>query len=176
MTPAKSTESFLSVSAGLDYTCAVSANQKAYCWGSGSNGKLGTGATTSQAQPTLLTTLPFVSAIRAGTVHTCAIANNSDAYCWGEDFTGQIGDGPPTVPNPTAVDLIRLAPVRVEHQGRMALIATGWGQSTCGLDDIGNAWCWGLNTNGQLGTGRHDFPAGRGIRHSDSPTRVLMIP
>ena len=42
---------FASVSAGSGYTCGVTTDGAAYCWGSGSFGQLGNGSTNDQTTP-----------------------------------------------------------------------------------------------------------------------------
>ncbi|MFA5566420.1 MAG: RCC1 repeat-containing protein, partial [Acidimicrobiia bacterium] len=46
--------SFVSVTAGTTHTCGVTAAGDAYCWGSGANGRLGTGNLTDQTTPVLV--------------------------------------------------------------------------------------------------------------------------
>jgi alpha-tubulin suppressor-like RCC1 family protein len=86
------------------------------------------------------------ASISAGDGHTCAIESGS-AYCWGDQASGDIGNG-------TAIDFYR-APVAVDTSSALAgktltQISAG-DDSTCALDSTGAAYCWGDNTNGQLG-------------------------
>jgi hypothetical protein len=169
-----STLSFLSVSAGLHHTCAISVEKKAYCWGAGT--RLGTGLTTSFERPEPVVGLDAVAAISAGNGHSCAVLETGAAYCWGEEFRGQLGDGPPAIPQPTAEELIQLSPVRVSLSPPVRMISAGWGESTCAVSMSGQAYCWGLNTSGQLGSGRHDFAAGSAIRYAEWPIAVRIVP
>jgi alpha-tubulin suppressor-like RCC1 family protein len=84
--------------------------------------------------------------ISAGGGHTCAIESGS-AYCWGEQASGDLGDG-------TTI-LYSISPVAVDTSGVLAgktltMIASG-DSNTCALDTAGAAFCWGDNTDGQLG-------------------------
>ena len=175
MAAVNSSSAFLQVSAGFDYTCAVSADKKAYCWGLGAQGRLGTGLTTSFDLPTPIAGLDRVASIDAGAVHTCAVSETGAPYCWGEEFRGQLGNGPPPSATLTAEDLIQLVPVPVSLDEPMGLISAGWGESTCALSAVSAAFCWGLNTNGQLGVGRHDFAAGSPFRFSEWPLAVRLV-
>lgn len=176
MTAVNTSASFLSVSAGFDYSCAVSSDGKAYCWGSGAKGRLGTGLTTDFESPVPISGLDGVAAIDAGSGHTCAVKDTGAAYCWGEEFFGQLGNGPPTIPQPNAEDLIQLSPVLVSLPVSVKTISAGWGESTCALSAFSQTYCWGLNTNGQLGTGRHDFAGGSSFRFSEWPLAVRFVP
>lgn len=176
MTAVNANASFLSVSAGFDYTCAVSSDARAYCWGSGVKGRLGTGLTTTFESPVAVVGLTGVATIDAGSGHTCAVKANGAAYCWGEEFRGQLGNGPPPTPRPNAEELIQLSPVQVSLAMPVRTISAGWGESTCAVSVSAQTFCWGLNTNGQLGTGRHDFAAGSSFRFSDWPLAVRFVP
>lgn len=111
-----------------------------YCWGEGSNGQLGDGASTDRDEPTLIPNTTF-SAIYASTVHSCALNASGVAYCWGDNTNGKLGDNTTTNrPSPTAVNLSYT-------YKQLALGAS----HTCGLHTNGNTYCWGLNTDGQLG-------------------------
>jgi alpha-tubulin suppressor-like RCC1 family protein len=84
--------------------------------------------------------------ISAGGGHTCAIESGS-AYCWGEQASGDLGDG--------STILFSISPVAVDTSGVLAgqtltMIASG-DANTCALDTAGAAFCWGDNTDGQLG-------------------------
>lgn len=64
----------------------------------------------------------------------------------GDGSTGQLGDG-------NSGDGYRAAlPVTVHGDHEFVAVCTGLSHS-CGLDASGRAWCWGLNTAGQLGDG-----------------------
>lgn len=85
----------------------------------------------------------------AGGWRSCA-TQGQNLYCWGENDAGQLGDG-----NINAfvsrVPVVDLATFPVS-------VALGF-KHTCICDRNGQAWCWGLNSDGQLGvpsTGSND--------------------
>mgnify|MGYP003582227952 CR=1 FL=1 len=139
------------ITAGANHTCAIASDDKAYCWGLNTNGQLGDTTTAQKPIPTLVAqgstpALSTIVQISAGTSHTCAIASDSKAYCWGLNTNGQLGDN--TVVQKTTPALV--------VQGNTPLnsvfsqISAG-GSHTCGIVSDSKAYCWGLNTNGQLG-------------------------
>lgn len=77
--------------------------------------------------------------------HSCAIANGQ-LYCWGDNSSGQLGDGTTTSKN---------TPTRVTTSGfstkTVTKVAVGTA-TTCAIAD-GQLYCWGGNSNGQLGQG-----------------------
>ena len=84
------------------------------------------------------------ASIAAGESHTCAVTTAGDAYCWGYNGFGQFGDG--TTTN-------RSTPVLVSGGQTWASVTSGWFRHTCGVTTGGEAYCWGLNSDGQLGDG-----------------------
>jgi alpha-tubulin suppressor-like RCC1 family protein len=135
---------FDSISVGRYDVCALTVGGIAYCWGLNTTGQLGNGTTTNATTPTLVTMPTDVTfdTISAGWSHTCALTSSGIAYCWGQNV-GQIGDG-------TIID--RLIPVLVLTPGGTILVDIDAGASyTCALASNGIAYCWGNNTNGELG-------------------------
>lgn len=83
------------ISAGYRYTCAISFNDKAYCWGRNDQGQLGNGLKTDSRSPVAVggeLVNKTVTDISTNWRHTCAIADG-DIYCWGSNSSGQLGDG-----------------------------------------------------------------------------------
>lgn len=138
------------ISSGSSHTCAVAGGQ-AFCWGSGTSGRLGTGNTTQQTAPTAVSVSGVlagrtVTDISAGGDHTCAIADGQ-AFCWGYGLAGRLGDGGTTD---------RTTPVAVRTDGVMngvtlTNIVAGSGQS-CALGQ-NRVFCWGSGGFGALGNG-----------------------
>ncbi|HXI63149.1 MAG TPA: Ig-like domain-containing protein [Gemmatimonadales bacterium] len=85
---------FTSISAGIFHSCGVTATGAGYCWGSNSDGQLGTGTTDFAPAPTLIAGgLSFAAVSAFGRWHSCGLTTGSLAYCWGYNGWGQIGDG-----------------------------------------------------------------------------------
>ena len=89
------------VSAGDLHTCAILNDGSVKCWGKGSNGRLGHGATThlgnqngqmgdSLGEVDLGTGRTAVE-IAAGYDHTCARLDDGSVKCWGEGDKGALG-------------------------------------------------------------------------------------
>ncbi len=140
------------ISAGGDHTCAI-ANAQAFCWGSGTNGKLGNSSTLQQTTPVAVTRAvgvlsgKSVTDISAGGDHTCAIAN-AQAYCWGNGTDGRLGNS--GVGNSSAPVAVTQA-VGVLSGKSVTSISVGQSHS-CAIAD-GQAFCWGNGGSGRLGDG-----------------------
>lgn len=103
---------FITIGTSGFFSCAISADLAAYCWGRNDSGELGTGTFTAPATCTLLPggTVPCATSPVAVTGghsffrlaangvgdHACAMAieeGGSAVYCWGRGGTGQLGNG-----------------------------------------------------------------------------------
>lgn len=93
------------------------------------------------------------TSVTSGGAHTCGLTSGGIAYCWGRGESGQLG-----VPSPVTTCLADatypcgLVPFPVSGGLSFTQLAGG-GSHTCGLTSDGAAWCWGRNSNGQLGDG-----------------------
>lgn len=125
---------FVRMSAGTDFTCALNTEGTAYCWGDNFNGQLGNGGSANSNLPTKVSTnLKFV-AITSGQAHTCAITSGGVAYCWGDNSWGQLGAG--------TVGQASRAPIAVGGGNTFNSIAGGQ-NSTCGSTASLDVYCWG---------------------------------
>jgi alpha-tubulin suppressor-like RCC1 family protein len=140
------------ITAGEYHTCALLSNGKVQCWGLNGAGQLGNGITQEflgRKKPVDVIGLPTAATqILAGANHTCARLMDGSLWCWGNDEYGQLGDG--TIVK-DAANKGKPVPVKVTGLENASLLAAG-SHHTCALADK-KVYCWGDNTNGQLGTG-----------------------
>jgi alpha-tubulin suppressor-like RCC1 family protein len=93
------------IATGQSHTCARLVDGEAVCWGSGADGQLGTGATSSSLTPVPVLAPAAVTRIAAGDRHTCAAFADGEVRCWGLNTSGQLGDGSTTNRN-TPVEVV----------------------------------------------------------------------
>ncbi len=139
------TSEYKSISANSP-SCGIRKNDsRVLCWGFGGDGQLGDGGTENNLIPTLTTDTSAYKKIATGDYHSCGIrANDSRVLCWGDGGDGELGNGGfINLNNPTLTSDI----------SAYVQISAG-SYDTCGtrLNDT-RILCWGLNDNGQLGTG-----------------------
>jgi alpha-tubulin suppressor-like RCC1 family protein len=120
-----------------------------YCWGESYYAFSGNGYRlanpTEIAKPALFDNKRFTK-VSVGVSTICAIAD-SQAYCWGAGENGQIGNGAAQrVDTPTPVSTLGLL------SGKTVTDISVGGNHACAVAD-GKAYCWGNNSNGQLGNG-----------------------
>jgi alpha-tubulin suppressor-like RCC1 family protein len=74
----------------------------------------------------------------------CRLLSSGQAACWGPNTFGAVGDGTNTN---------RTVPTTVSGGVVFASLARSYGHHQCALTAAGAAYCWGMNTAGQLGDG-----------------------
>lgn len=143
--------SFKKIIAGTYHTCGISNGNKAYCWGDNDYGKLGNNSTLGSSIPVAVVDLGLlynkdIKDMSAGAYQTCVVASDNNAYCWGRNNYGQLGNNTNTNSRvPVAVyggDLLL---------GKSVLSISAGEHHVCVIASDNNAYCWGLNNNGQLG-------------------------
>ncbi len=128
------------VTNGIYHTCSIK-NAGLYCWGLGSSGELGNGATGNAATPSLVASMDSgVTDVAAGNNTSCAIRNGG-LHCWGLNNYFQIGDG--VAGNSTFPRAVF----------DMASGVTGVSVGTHHVCAIKSAalYCWGRNDYAQVG-------------------------
>jgi alpha-tubulin suppressor-like RCC1 family protein len=152
----------LAISAGDAHTCAILDNATLKCWGSGGNGRLGSGATNNlgdgaNEMGNSLAVIDVgsgrtVRAITAGFAHTCAVLDNATVKCWGNGGYGKLGYGNQNDLGDGANEMgTNLAAVSLGI-GRTALAISAGGTHTCAVLDNATAKCWGDGSSGQIGS------------------------
>ena len=158
---------------GVHHTCVISGG-RVWCWGANNYGQLGDGLTADRATPREVSGLSDVTDLHAVPYgqHTCAVANGQ-AWCWGRNSRGQLwnnttstvkagsvpqrvrgADGQPW--NETVVMIRTSMTGRQLDEGLEDSPATVGGMTrahTCALTATKRMYCWGANSNGQLGIG-----------------------
>jgi alpha-tubulin suppressor-like RCC1 family protein len=138
------TDQVSDISAGSDHTCAVR-DGAAWCWGDNDDGELGNGSTTGSTTPHAVSGMAQdVTTVAAGTDFTCAV-RLGDVWCWGNGTYGRLGDGASTSST---------VPVQVAlPSGEEVVDVTADGRAACARTVDGELWCWGRNSQGELGDG-----------------------
>lgn len=146
------------LSAGNGHTCALLDNGEVYCWGKGSDGRLGYGSDDHVGDDETAESVGPVDVggstiqIAAGARHTCALLATGYVRCWGLGENGQLGYG-----NTDSIgnDELPVTAGYVEFGVSIAELALGYFHS-CALLTNGRVRCWGHGLYGQLGFGNTD--------------------
>ncbi len=92
------------------------------------------------------------SSFSVGAGHLCAIDAAGGAWCWGSNSHGQLGNG--EVCEDTGCDAsfnVSMTPVQGLESGLKGIAAGD--MHSCALTAEGEAYCWGNNYSGQVGSG-----------------------
>jgi len=137
----------VSVSAGGQYSLALTADGALWSWGYGDFGSLGHGDQQDQLLPKKLEALAgqLVVAVSAGTAHSLAITADGAVWSWGYGRFGRLGHNN---------EQNQLLPKKVEaFAGRCVVaVSAGWGHSLAITADV-SVWSWGDGVLGKLGHG-----------------------
>ena len=143
---------------GDGHVCAVLDGGQARCRGANHFGQLGNGTQDLSLRPVVVKngsgSGPLRRGLRiaGGSLHTCAVLETSQVRCWGAGAGGRLGYGggrPQWLPVPVMVQGAvrqRLGGVVSVHPSTL---------HTCALS-LRRAWCWGVNSFGNLGDGTLD--------------------
>jgi cysteine-rich repeat protein len=133
---------WLATTTGQYHACALDSSNVVSCWGRADSGQLGKVVANGQLVQVADTDWAAVS---AGAYHTCAKKLDNTLWCWGQNFSGQLGLG---LSAPTESDV----PAKVADDPTWAVLSVGSGHA-CATKIDGTLWCWGSNSNGQIGVG-----------------------
>jgi alpha-tubulin suppressor-like RCC1 family protein len=129
------------IGVGQWHACGLTTDGKAYCWGRGGLGLLGSPPDSSTTTPVAVAGGHTFSLLSVGDDHNCALTSTGEAFCWGVGVDGRLGHGRRES---------RDVPVEVAGRLHFRSISTGE-RHTCALTTDGAAYCWGWNGDAQLG-------------------------
>ena len=154
----------------LGQTCAVTTGGAVYCWGNDNMRQIsGTPATENcrfslnfsyrcRATPEPVPGLSNVVSLTSGAFHSCAVNAAGAAYCWGSNRFGELGTSAAVTEQcrSEGANGFNVAcsstPLLVAGGIQFREISAG-ASFTCALSTVNQAFCWGTNTDGQLGNG-----------------------
>jgi len=145
---------FARLTLGFSHSCGLTAGGDAYCWGDNTFGQIGDTTRSQSSVPVHVVGGVIFTTLSAGSEHTCGVSTGNVAWCWGQNGSSELGaESSETCTTPTGVAIsCSRRPLGVTTSQNFRSISSG-GHFTCALTTNGKAYCWGNNSNGQLGTG-----------------------
>ncbi|MCL2173995.1 IPT/TIG domain-containing protein, partial [Candidatus Saccharibacteria bacterium] len=153
------------IAAGASHTLALDEGGNLYAWGYNSYGQIGNGDNTTGNLPIKISDgaiagSPLVAGLKitkvaGGGSHTLALDENGNLYAWGRNNSGQLGIDNTTdsnLPIKISGGVVAGSPLTVGL--KITQIAAGTSH-TLALDENGNVYGWGSNSNGQIGNGNN---------------------
>lgn len=153
------------VGIGNRHVCVVLDKKDIVCWGDGSYGVLGIGTQTpigisadqmGSALKLVDLGVPAdwrIKNLQVAFVHNCALYTNGATKCWGYNKDGRLGlgdandRGSGVAPMGTALPALLVTPLNVAQD-----LSCHY-RHCCETFVSHNSKCWGINSNGQLGSG-----------------------
>jgi alpha-tubulin suppressor-like RCC1 family protein len=144
---------FASLDVGFWTACGIVPSGQAWCWGNGTFGQFGSGASSiiSTQAPILAANGMALSRIFQSAIEGCGFDQAGKPWCWGANISGDIGDGTTTtrqVPAAVAGDISFSSLVLKDANNILG--------TTCATTAAGDAYCWGSNSGGELGASAPD--------------------
>jgi alpha-tubulin suppressor-like RCC1 family protein len=151
------------VAAGQRHSCAVRQGGQVVCWGANDSGQLGnqmgkSAGASGSLVPVEVAGVEGAVSVAAGLDFSCAVLSDGGIRCWGSDSNGQLGDD--------GVSAATGQPSTVSALSGVRSVSAFW-QHACAVRDSQTLWCWGANSQGQLGDG--------GTTDQHHPVRVPML-
>jgi alpha-tubulin suppressor-like RCC1 family protein len=154
--PVALSESVAQISLGDGTSCALTVSGAVWCWGKNDVGQLAQAGVTTSATPMRVGLPTAAKFLSVGEDFALALSSDGRLFAWGNDREGPFGRGGVNEPTAQIRDISRAAPAL-----RFTSVSGG-GANACGIDDSRTLWCWGRNSQGQLGlsssTGQYRTP------------------
>lgn len=165
-TPVKVMSDVVDITAGLEYTCAITRFGQVMCWGNNDQGQLADGTRTDRTKPTLASLISGIANMDAGQARSCGLTSNGLLRCVNNGSARDL-DGQPEPSLDVAVNRFGSTIVALNEQGTPITFQAGRFKSiqevssavdvdsgfghVCSLISDGTVECWGSNYYGQLG-------------------------
>lgn len=133
---------FVSIDTNIGHTCALSAANDVYCWGSNSRGELGSLPGIGAPSAQMVMNGNSYKSVVVGSMHTCAIqTTNGLMECWGDNRDLQLTGN---VNNSTSITVNSKVPL-LNNRG-VSRVAAG-NTTTCAQNSNDDTICWGRPVN-----------------------------
>ena len=123
-------------------TCAINRSGQRWCAGGNALGSLGLGDSVARESFTAAADATDVGDVTLGLLHGCERRLVRELACWGANDYGQVGTGAASTTELRAVEPIAGTSWESVSAGQF---------HTCGTQVDRTLWCWGRNTDGELG-------------------------
>ena len=147
------------INTGSSHSCALDSDGGVWCWGGGSQGRLGndTSADSDHAEAVMDgddSTTPLTGIVQIGGAgdSTCALTVEGAVLCWGKGNVGQLGNKS-NADKDHPVDVVTSGTDSTALSGIVQISQSSASNHTCGVTSEGGVVCWGQGINGELGDG-----------------------
>ncbi len=139
------------LSVGYLFACAVNGDTSVRCWGYNAHGQLGDGTFTDSTTP-VVSVASGAQKVWTGGASSCAKVEHGLIKCWGSGSAGELANGRSGyvsgVPYKSNTPVIAL-----KFGDADGIVQSSNTHSCISFPNLGNVYCWGTGTSGQLGDG-----------------------
>ncbi len=161
-------ESIAQLTAGQTSACARTVKGRVFCWGDNAHAQLGRADPLISSTPLEVSVPVPVAKLAMHADYALALGSDGRLFGWGNDSEGVLGRGDE---NPMAWPVPRPV-LRAAFDLRFKDVSAGQGHA-CGIDLDDALWCWGRNTNQNLGTASMEMQLRAPVRVLDGVSRVV---
>ena len=131
------------IAVGGQHTCALTIDGMPWCWGRDILPP-GEGGVSLSAAPVPIESSPAFTGLITGTSAACGRTATGSVHCWGINANGEMGI------TPVGLNTQFATPQLMARDPRWGTLAGSSG-TFCGLNAVGDTWCWGHGSDGELG-------------------------
>ncbi len=146
LAPVSGLSDIAQIAVGPDFACARTSVGGVWCWGRNDQGQLGDDTVVDRPTPVAVVGLSDAIDLSVGGAFACAVRSTGVIACWGASASLGIGMSGASLPQRTPVEVLHLTGATDVEAGEAHACAIAGG----GL------YCWGSNSEGQLGDGTID--------------------
>jgi len=154
MSGALAGKSFKDLTATYSNVCGITTTNQVFCWGPNYNGVVGDGTNTDTYTPK---EIDMSGALAGKTIKkmyaaygpSCVLTTEDLLYCWGDNYFGQLGSGSPNNSENTPQPVVMSG----DLAGKTVKSFYPGYANSCMIASDDKAYCWGWNSQGQVGTG-----------------------
>jgi alpha-tubulin suppressor-like RCC1 family protein len=140
------------ISGGLQHSAVQRQLRVLHASGQGVNGQLGTGGASGTSSPVAAVSQFEITDLASGPYNSLAVNDDGRVYAWGSNQYGQLGNGTTGSQANTATLVPNLANVVTQTADGRHIVSSNYGACAV-VDNLGQVWMWGVNSEGQLGDG-----------------------
>jgi alpha-tubulin suppressor-like RCC1 family protein len=144
-------------------------NGKVYCWGDNTSGQTCVSLVTADmtSHPVLIPNVDTASTVLAGGTSACALLQSGQLRCWGDNDHGQLGTG--DLPQ----KLVLVPKEIMAFSSPIKDVSLGESHACAALES-GELYCWGADSNSELGDG-DTFDENLPTLATSAPPQVVSV-
>ncbi len=127
--------------------CAINQAGELHCFGNNESGQLGVGDDISRTTPVKASLPTTIQQAAVGRQHTCVLTTAGKIMCAGRNASGQLGLGT-TMPQKS---FIEIPTAGKPYDGLIWKALAAGEEHNCAISTTGRLFCWGRNSEGQVG-------------------------